>query len=284
VESRQRYLAVYDRVRALSPKPDAVHDVPTEFGVVRVYQHGPAGGIPVVLLHCFWATSAMWAEHVPALTSDFTVYTVDLLGQPGASVQSKSMASAQHCAWCLNEVLDGLGLTRVHLVGHSYGGWTAAQTAARTPDRLASVTLIEPVNTVARLSAGFWRTGALLLLPGAERKQRTVAEILGHPAPGSLLDSVTELVMAAGSAFASFGTPFPRYIPDSLLQSVDLPVHVLLAGNTIHDSTKGIDRMRSVVPSWGHRLWPEATHMLPCEAVSDVVACVRGFAREHAAG
>lgn len=184
VESRQRYLAVYDRVRALSSRPDAVHDVPTEFGVVRVYQHGPAGGIPVVLLHCFWATSAMWAEHVSALTNDFTVYTVDLLGQPGASVQSRSMKSAQDCACCLDQVLGGLGLTGVHLVGHSYGGWTAAQTAARIPDRLASVTLIEPVNTVARLSARFWRTGALLLLPGAERKQRTVAEILGHPAPG----------------------------------------------------------------------------------------------------
>lgn len=284
VESRQRYLAVYDRVRGLSPKPDAVHDVPTEFGVVRVYQHGSDGGIPVVLLHCFWATSAMWAEHVPALTSDFTVYTVDLLGQPGASVQSRSMKSAQDCACCLDQVLGGLSLAGVHLVGHSYGGWTAAQTAARIPDRLGSVTLIEPVSTVARLSARFWRTGVLLLLPGAERKQRTVAEILGYPAPGSLLDSVMELVMAAGSAFASFGTPFPRYIPDSLLQSVDVPMQVLLAGNTIHDSAKGIDRVRRVAPSWSHRLWPEATHMLPCEAVNDVVICIRGFAHEHAAG
>lgn len=284
VESRQRYLAVYDRVRALSPRPDAVHDVPTEFGVVRVYQHGSDGGIPVVLLHCFWATSAMWAEHVSALTSDFTVYTVDLLGQPGASVQSRSMKSAQDCGSCLDQVLGGLGLAGVHLVGHSYGGWTAAQTAARIPDRLASVTLIEPVNTVARLSARFWRTGALLLLPGAERKRRTVAEILGHPAEGSLLDSVMELVMAAGSAFASFGTPFPRYIPDYLLESVDVPVQVLLAGHTIHDSVKGIDRMCRVAPTWGHRFWPEATHMLPCEAVGDVVACIRSFAHEHAPG
>lgn len=188
VESRQRNLAVYDRVRALSPKPGAVHDVPTESCAVRVYQHGSDGGIPVVLLHCFWATSAMWAEHVPALTNEFTAYTLDLLGQPGASVQSKSMTSAQHCARCLNEVLAGLGLTGVHIAGHSYGGWTAAQTAARMPDRLASVTLIEPVSTAARLSAGFWRTGALLLLPGADRKQRTVAEILGrqHRAASSI--------------------------------------------------------------------------------------------------
>ncbi|WP_313888748.1 alpha/beta fold hydrolase [Mycolicibacterium sp. CBMA 226] len=284
VESRQRYLGVYDRLRALSPAPDAVHDVPTDFGVVRVYQHGSEGGIPVVLLHCFWATSAIWAEYVSALTSDFTVYTVDLLGQPGASVQSRSMKSGQDCACCLGQVLGGLGLAGVHLVGHSYGGWTAAQIAARIPDRLASVTLIEPVNTVARLSTRFWRTGALLLLPGAERKQRTVAAILGHPAPGSLLDSVMELVMAAGSAFASFGTPFPRYIPDSLLCSVEVPVQVLLAGNTIHDSERGLDRIRRVVPSWGYRLWPEATHMLPCEAVSDVVTCIRSFAHEHAAG
>lgn len=284
VEARQRYLAVYDRVRALSPKPDAVHDVPTEFGVVRVYQHGPDSGIPLMLLHCFWATSAMWAEYVPVLTSDFTVYTVDLLGQPGASVQSRSMKSAQDCACCLDQVLGGLGLAGVHLVGHSYGGWTAAQTAGRIPHRLASVTLIEPVNTVARLSVRFWRTGALLLLPGAERKQRTVAEILGHPVPGSLLESVMELVMAAGSVFASFGTPFPRYMPDSLLHTIDVPVQVLLAGNTIHDSAKGIDRMRRAAPSWEHHLWPAATHMLPCEAVSDVAACIRGFARQHAPG
>lgn len=284
VESRQRYLTVYDSVRALSPRPDAVHDAPTEFGVVRVYQHGSDSGIPVVLLHCFWATSAMWTDHVSALTSDFTVYTVDLLGQPGASVQSRSMKSGQDCACCLDQVLRGLGLAGVHLVGHSYGGWTAAQTAARIPDRLASVTLIEPVNTVTRLSARFWRTGALLLLPGAERKRRTVAEILGHPAPGSLLDSVMELVMAAGSAFASFGTPFPRYIADSLPHSVDVPVQVLLAGNTIHDSTKGIDRIRRVAPSWRHRLWAEATHMLPCEAVGDVVTCIRSFAHAHTPG
>ena len=53
-ESRGRYLALYDRVRSLSPVPDAVHDVATAFGVVRGYQHGPDGGVPLVLLH--WAT------------------------------------------------------------------------------------------------------------------------------------------------------------------------------------------------------------------------------------
>jgi pimeloyl-ACP methyl ester carboxylesterase len=282
-ESRHRYLALYDHVRSLSPVPDAVHDVQTEFGVVRVYQHGFDGGVPLVLLPCFWATSAVWADHIPALAREFTVYTVDLLGQPGASVQTKAMSTADDCGRCVNEVFDGLRLEDVHVVGHSYGGWTAAQTAARTPDRLASVTLIEPCNTVARLSGKFWRNGALLLVPGTERKKRIVEELLGHPVPGSVLESVMNLVMVAGQEFASFGTPFPRYMSDPLLRSIDVPVQVLLAGNTIHDSAKGIDRLRKVAPTWRYQLWAEASHMLPCEVADEVNAHICAFAREHAA-
>lgn len=59
---RHRYLHVYDEVRSLTSQPDVVHDIRTEFGEVRVYQHGPAGGPPVVLIHGFYLTSAMWWE------------------------------------------------------------------------------------------------------------------------------------------------------------------------------------------------------------------------------
>jgi pimeloyl-ACP methyl ester carboxylesterase len=159
----------------------------------------------------FWGTSAMWADHVVGLVGDFTVFTVDQLGQPGASVQSKSMVTVNHCVRCLNEVLRGLGLRDVHLVGHSYGGWTALHTAARGSDRLASVTLVEPCNTVARLSGRFWRNGALLLLPGAERKQRVVEMLCGNPSPGSQVENLVQLIMAAGGEgeFALGGNAVP---------------------------------------------------------------------------
>jgi hypothetical protein len=76
------------------------------------------------------------------------------------------------------------------LSGALVRGWTAVHTAASVPDRLAPVTLIEPCNTVARLSGKFWRSGAMLVVPGAERKRRVVEEILGRPVPGSVLDNV----------------------------------------------------------------------------------------------
>jgi pimeloyl-ACP methyl ester carboxylesterase len=68
------------------------------------------------------------------------------------------MRTASHCVRCINSILAGLDLRDVHLVGHSYGGSLAFQTAARAPARLASVTLVDPANTVARISGRFWRT------------------------------------------------------------------------------------------------------------------------------
>jgi pimeloyl-ACP methyl ester carboxylesterase len=42
--------------------------------------------------------------------------------------------------------LGGLGIDKVHLVGHSLGGWTAAELAVRSCARLASLTLLAPAG------------------------------------------------------------------------------------------------------------------------------------------
>jgi pimeloyl-ACP methyl ester carboxylesterase len=285
-DARRRYLAVYDEMRALSPEPDVVHDVLTEFGTVRVYQHGPDGGVPVVLLHGLYLTSAMWANQVSGLTSGFTVYALDMLGQPGASTQSKSMFTPADCARCIDAALVGLGLQDVHLVGHSYGGWLATQTAARTPNRLATVTLVDPANTVARLSARFWRSLTIMVWsPRSTRARRAAAWVAGDPVPGSSADRLTRLLLAGFAEFAPLPrTPPPFFPSDSLLRSVQLPVQVLLAGNTVHDSMKGIQRLRSVVPDWQYRLWPDASHALPAEVPDEVNACISQFVTEHRCG
>lgn len=44
------------------------------------------------------------------------------------------------------EFFDRLGLGKVHLVGHSFGGWIAAEIASYYPERLASLQLIAPAG------------------------------------------------------------------------------------------------------------------------------------------
>jgi pimeloyl-ACP methyl ester carboxylesterase len=82
-----------------------VHDVPTKFGAVRLYQHGPDRGVPVVLIHGFFLTSAMWWGQVEGLTSDFADYAMDMFAarfairtamQPRQLVSSEGRAAQQN--------------------------------------------------------------------------------------------------------------------------------------------------------------------------------------------
>ncbi|MHC9292966.1 alpha/beta fold hydrolase [Mycobacterium sp. LTG2003] len=242
--------------------------------------------MPVVLIHGFFLTSAMWWAQVAGLTGDFTVYTLDMLGQPGVSAQTKAMTRPEDCARSIDAVLQNLNLRDVHLVGHSYGGWLAAHTAATTPSRLRTLTLIDPANTVVRLFPRFWGSLAMLLTrPRSIGAERAAAWVTGHPTPGSSIDTLTRLFLAG---FATFGPPRRTapllFAPDRLLRSVHIPVQVLLAGNSIHDSDRAIARMRSVLPAWRHHLWPDASHSLPAEAADEVNARIRDFVLEHGMG
>jgi pimeloyl-ACP methyl ester carboxylesterase len=154
-------------------------------------------------------------------------------------------------------------------------------TAARLPGRLATVTLVDPAHTMARIYARFWRSLALFSRPRSMRARRAAAWILGDPAPYSSIDNLAGLFL---EGFASFAPPVRtaplRFPSDRLLRSVRLPVQVLLAGNTVHDSDKALERMHSVVPAWQHRMWRDASHALPAEVPDEVNACIRQVAIE----
>ncbi len=123
----------------------------------------------------------MWAENLPGFAAERTVYALDALGDAGLSVQTRALeGGADQAAW-LDQALAGLGAPKVHLVGHSFGGWSAANYAVRHPARVATLTLVEPVFVFHGLR---WRVYALSLpaslpfLPASWR-DRMLSEIGG---------------------------------------------------------------------------------------------------------
>ena len=107
-------------------------------------------GSPVMLLHGSASNAKQWRSSVDYLKGRFEVLTPDLPGNgksAGFLEQSQTIdASARHLKPFLDHV-DG----PVHLVGHSFGGAVALKIATLWPERVRSLTLIEP----AAFSA-FW--------------------------------------------------------------------------------------------------------------------------------
>ncbi len=101
-------------------------------------------GPDVVMVHGITGNLAVWHLHiVPALCESFRVLTYDLRGH-GYSGTPATGYSADDMADDLLELLDGLGLERPAVVGHSYGADIALYFAARHPDRVTQVVAIEP--------------------------------------------------------------------------------------------------------------------------------------------
>ena len=99
---------------------------------------------PVVLLHCSGSSGAQWRSLAAQLGERYQVLTPDLIGYGAAGPWSGGGA------FCLAEeaapVRSILGRLNeaVHLVGHSYGGAVALHLARIRPERVKSLTLIEP--------------------------------------------------------------------------------------------------------------------------------------------
>jgi pimeloyl-ACP methyl ester carboxylesterase len=111
----------------------------------RVAYSAAGSGETVLLLHSSACSRAQWRALSEMLQASYRVLAPDLYGygqtgqRPGAASPGLSDAAA-----LIDAVLSGEG-ERIHLVGHSYGGAVALRCAADRPERLLSLTLIEPV-------------------------------------------------------------------------------------------------------------------------------------------
>ena len=197
------FLRIYRDAMAELPAFADQTDVTTSFGSVRVYRFdGPASGTPVLLLPGRAASTPMWRANLASILQRRTVYSVDLLGEAGLSVQQQPITSAEDQAQWLDEAIAGLGLGRVHVMGASIGGWTAVNCAVRRPGRIASLTLLDAVFTFARIPLRTLLFSAAMASPVVPQRIRRM--FLSWVSGGAAVDdSVPEarLIAAATTDF-----------------------------------------------------------------------------------
>lgn len=102
-------------------------------------------GEPVVLVHGLSGSARWWDMTVPALAARYRVYLVDLPGF-GSMRRAKGGFVLSEAAGWLSSWMEAVGLERVHLVGHSMGGYISVVLAARRPDLLDRLVLVAPAG------------------------------------------------------------------------------------------------------------------------------------------
>ena len=121
------------------PEPSrlVVRDTPVDLlregsGPPLLFLHGAGGG-------------GRWLTFQQRLAERFDVLAPSHPGHAG-SPTAEWIEHISDLAFHYLDLMDTLGLERVHLAGASFGGWIAAEMATMASPRLASLVLIDPVG------------------------------------------------------------------------------------------------------------------------------------------
>ncbi|MEO5609591.1 MAG: alpha/beta fold hydrolase, partial [Ornithinibacter sp.] len=101
---------------------------------------GPAGGVPVVLLHAGVADRRMWDPQWAGLSATHDTIRLDLRGFGESTLAPRRLDPVQDVL----ETLHHLGVASCHFIAASFGAGVAVEVALRRPGLVRSIALCPP--------------------------------------------------------------------------------------------------------------------------------------------
>jgi pimeloyl-ACP methyl ester carboxylesterase len=151
--------------------------VPVLGGALDITVNIAGKGKPLLYLHS--AGGYYWDDFLDALAEDYKVYVPHFPGTaPGKPDEIDRLDHLWDAVLAYDELLTGLGLKKVRIIGHSFGGLLAAELAAQRPDAVKKLVLIAPI--------GLWREDAPYTVAdwcalGPDEIMETLFHDPGHP-------------------------------------------------------------------------------------------------------
>lgn len=192
-----------------------------------------SGGTPVLMIHGFGADHTTWMFNQAELSADREVHAIDLPGH-GGSEKDVGHGTVEALADAVLAYMDAAALESAHLVGHSLGGAIAVEIAARSPDRVAAVTLIAPAGFGPEIAHDFIEG---FIGESRAKKLRPVLEMLVAD-PGMITADMVEEVLKfkrldgalsalQAIAAANFSAGAQKASVRDRLADIRAPVHVV---------------------------------------------------------
>lgn len=257
--------ALYRHALESWPVPKTELYVPTHRGPAFVLACGPEDGPPVLLLHGSMANSAAWMPDIAMWSKSFRLFAVDMIGEAGFSARVRPPLDGDDHALWLDDLFEGLGISRATFVGTSLGGWLALDYATRRPAAVQALALTCPAG-IGRQKNLLLKVLPLLLL-GSWGKRR-IWELVFGPAPEITPDEMrplADLMNAVGRGVKPRVVRIPR-LTDAELGELAMPILATVGGrDVLLDSDDTRKRLQRFVPRAEICFIEDGYHFLPAQ-------------------
>jgi pimeloyl-ACP methyl ester carboxylesterase len=245
---------------------------------------------PVLLLHGYPTSNQLWRHIIPTLAERFHVIAPDLPGHGRSDKPTDVEYDRDLFVGILEGLVDALGLHQFHLVGHDLGGMVALAFAARFPERLSRLVIMDTAPYVdwsltTRLVIWFAKTGlsARLLLT---RPMFRLFMKLGVARPSAITAEVAEMYrrpwVADSNSRRAFSltvaVPPERIVePRPNLAGITVPALVLWAEKDRLFGKRVARRLRDDLPDATMTVVPDCGHFLQEEQPELIAGHLQSF-------
>jgi pimeloyl-ACP methyl ester carboxylesterase len=205
------------------------------------------------------------------------LYLVDTVNDPGKSQAIAGFnAATDYSAW-VAELLDGLGVGKVSLLGHSKGGWIALNTVIAIPDRVDKVILLAPaVGINEKLNPKFMRKSISVGMIPTVNNITSYLQYMsgsGRSVNKQYAQYLSQLIRGTRSRIIKH-----RQFTDSELMGIENSVLLLFGENEVcMDWQAVIERAKKLISNLETQVIPGTGHALQGEKPEEVNSCIIQF-------
>jgi pimeloyl-ACP methyl ester carboxylesterase len=280
-EGESLYHKAYDAVLKQWPVPYEDLYIPTRFGVTHVIASGSRDAPPLALLHPAGGGGVIWVRNVGPLSQHYRTYAIDTISGPNKSILTRPITlrhpKQEFADWIL-DLFNGLQIERVDIVGNSFGGFLALNTALTLPGRVRKVVLISPAATFVPIPAWTWHfipVNAIALMIGSKRLLLKPYEWIWQDFPK---DECMAQLRATTAVTGRARHWSPTVFSDEELRKIHSPVLLLVGDHeVIYKPEDAIQRATRLVINLKAEIIPNANHIAEYTAADWVNAKILDF-------
>lgn len=282
-DGQREYTVAYEEAMSHLPEPVESIKVHTDFGVVQLYKFQGSDtphNTPLLLLPGKGSATPMWEANLSGFLEHRPVYTVDLIGEPGLSTETRRIETAADQAAWLGQVLDQLPESEIHLLGLSFGGWSAANLALKHPEKIHSLILLDPVYVFGPIPLKMILASIPATVPMVPKPIRE--NMLSYISGGAEVDDSDPTAKLIETGMRTFKSklPMPEAIQPERLAELTVPVLGILAGqSTMHHTEQsyqtGMDALKD--PNSEMVVFEDASHAINGEYPEELLETIEAF-------
>lgn len=264
----------------------SIHTLDIGGARIRVNEQGPADAPVILMLHGFTMSLESWDGWAVRLADRYRVVRYDLLGHGMSGPDPQARYAPDERVQILGQLLDALQIESATLAGNSFGGLLAWRFAARHPERVERLILVDsgaysiygitedpvPVSDAIR---------AYLLAVPLAGVQASVAQIYAAPSrlPEGRIEQIQTMMAQPGNgeAFVGHLEEFVLPDPEADLGRVTAPTLILWGEADRIIPLDHAYRIEAAIPDARLITYPGIGHAPQEEIPSETVADVRAF-------